>query len=96
MTTERHSTLQLTLSHQSRHARDVSGSLARGTRDLSPAASRLFPMVLGDKAGTTCAWISPLDAVRAATAARTMRRSLRASVLCEPGLRMWECSTDHC
>ena len=53
----------------------VSGSLARVTRDLSPAASRRFPMVLGDTAGVTCAGISSLDVVRAATAARTIRRS---------------------
>ena len=50
-TPERHYTLKSTLSrHQSRRAwrcRGVSGRLARGTRDLSPAASRSFPMVLG-------------------------------------------------
>ena len=53
-TTERHSTLQSTLSqHQSDRAwrcRGVSGSLATGTCDVSPAASRRFPMVLGDTA----------------------------------------------
>ena len=38
-------------------------------------------MVLGDTAGATCGRISFLGAVRAATAARTMRRSRRASVL---------------
>ena len=36
----------------------VCGSLARGTRNLSPAASRLYPMVLDDTAGATCARIS--------------------------------------
>ena len=45
----------------------VIGSLAIGTRDLSLAASRRFPMVLGDTAGATCFRISSLDAVRAAT-----------------------------
>ena len=64
-TTERHSTFQSTLSqHQSSHAwwcRGVSGSLARGTRDMSPPASRQFPIVLDDTAGATCAWISSLD-----------------------------------
>ena len=53
----------------------VSGSLARGTRDLNLAESRRFPMVLGDKAGATCARISSLDAIRAVTDAPTMRRS---------------------
>ena len=42
---------------------------------MSPAASRLFPIVLGDTAGATCARISSLDAVPVDTAARTMRRS---------------------
>ena len=42
----------------------VNGSLARGTRDLRPAASIWFPMVLGDTAGATCSWISSLDVVR--------------------------------
>ena len=41
----------------------VSGSLAKGVSDLSPAASRWFPLVLGDTAGATCARISSLDAV---------------------------------
>ena len=74
----------------------VSSSLARGTCDLSPAASRRFPMVLGGTADVTCAWISSLDAVWAATIARTMHQSWCVSVLhgCpELGLRMWECST---
>ena len=94
---------QSTLSrhHSSRawRCRDVSCSLARGTRHLSPASSRLFPMVLDNTAGVTCAWISPLNLIRVATAAHTMRRSWRASVLRgrpEPGLRVWECYTDHC
>ena len=52
--------------------RGVSGSLARGTRDLSSTASRLFPMVLSDIAGATFARISSLDA---AISPRTMRRS---------------------
>ena len=102
-TTERHSTLQPTLSrHQSsrvQRCRGVSGSVVRGTRDLSPAASRWFPMVLGDTAGATCTRISSLDTVRAATAAHTMRQTWRESVLRgrpEPGFRVWECSTDHC
>ena len=60
-TTERHSTLQSNLSqHQSSHARwchHVSGILARGTCDLSPAASRRFPMILDDTAGATCTWM---------------------------------------
>ena len=74
----------------------LSGSLARGKRDLSPAASRRFPRVLGDTVGATCARISSLYT---ATDARTMRRSWRASVLLgspESGLRVWECSADHC
>ena len=53
-------------------------------------------MVLADTADATCARISSLDA---ATTARTVRRSWRASVLrdhSEQGLRVWECSTDHC
>ena len=102
-TTECHSTLQSTLSwHQSSCAwwcHSVCGSLARGTHDLSPTANRQFPMVLGDTAGATCVRISPLDAVQVATAARTMRRSWRATVLCghpEFGLWVWECSRDHC
>ena len=77
----------------------VSGSLARGTRNLSPAANRRFPMVLGDTAGATCAWISFLDALWAATSARTMHPSWHASVLrgCpELGIQLWECSSDHC
>ena len=101
--TECHSTLQSNISrHQSNHVwrcRGVSGSLARGPRDLSPAASRWFPMVLGDTAGVTCAQTSSLDSVRAATAARIMRRSWRASVLSgrpEPGIQVWECSTGNC
>ena len=52
-----HSPVDL-LQHQSSHAwwcRGVSGSLARGTHDLTPAASRQFPVVLGDTAGATCA-----------------------------------------
>ena len=78
--------------------RGISGCLARGTRDLSPVASRRFPMVLGDTVGTTYAQISSLVAVRAATAARTMHRSWRASVLRgrpEIGLQVWECSIDN-
>ena len=101
-TTEHHSALQSTLSwQQSSRAwwcHGVSGSLARGKR-LSHASSKWFPIVLGHTAGSTCARISSLDAVRAATTARTLRQSWRASVLCghpEPGLRVWECSTDHC
>ena len=93
----------LTLSrHQISHpwrCSDVSGSIARGTRDLSPAASRRFPMSLDDAAGATCARISSQDAVRAVTAARTMRRSWRASVLRgrpEPDLWLWECSINNC
>ena len=102
-TTERHPTLQSTLSrHQSSRAwrcHGVSGSLARGTRDLSSAANRLFPKVLCDTADATCAQISSLDAVWVATTARTMCSSWRSSVprgRPEPGLRLWECSTDHC
>ena len=77
----------------------LDGVVARRTRDLSPAASRRFPMVLGDTAGAKCAQMCSLDAVRAATVARTMRRYWRASVLRgrpEHGLRVWECSTDYC
>ena len=54
-------------------------------------------MVLGDTAGATNATISSLDTVRAASAVRTMRRFLRVSALRgrpEPGLQVWECSTD--
>ena len=84
-TTERHSTLQSTLSwHQSSCAwwcRGVNCCLARGTCYLSPATSRLFPMVLGDTAGAIRAWIFSLDSVWEATAAHTMCRSWRESVL---------------
>ena len=84
-TTKRHSTLQSTLSrHQSSHAwccHGVSGSLARDTRALSPAASWQFPMFLGDTADATCAWISFIDAVWEITAAHTMCQSWCASVL---------------
>ena len=77
--TERQSILQSTLSRHrsSRTWRCLgeSGSLTRGTRDLSPAASKWFPMVRDDTAGATCARISFLDAVRAATAASIMSRS---------------------
>ena len=99
---EPHSSLQSTLSRrQSSRAwrcRGVGGSLARGTRDRSPAASKQFRMVLGAISGLICVRISSLDAVQAATAARTMRWSWRASVLCSrpvPDLRVWECSTDY-
>ena len=95
-TTERHSTLQSTLArHQSsraRRCRDVSGSLVRYTRDLSPAANRRFQIVLGGTSGVTCDRISSLDAVRTSTAVHTMRRSWHVSVLLcrpEPGLRVW-------
>ena len=77
----------------------VDGSLARETCDLSHAASRWFPMVLGDKAGAKCAQISFLDAVQVATTGCTMRWSWHESVLCGhpgPGLWVWECFTDHC
>ena len=50
----------------------VSGSLARGTRGLSPNTSRRFPMLFGDTVDATCARIYYLDA---ATAACTIRRS---------------------
>ena len=56
-------------------------------------------MVLGDTASATCAQISSLDAVWAATDAHTVCRSWHASVLynhTESGLWVWECSTDHC
>ena len=88
--------------HQSSHAWrccGVSGSKAKGISDLSPSPSRRFPMVLGQTAGATCFRISSRNALLAATAARTMRRSCRASVLHgrpESGLWVWECSTDHC
>ena len=59
----------------------VSVSLIRGTRDLSAAASRRFPMILGDTAGATYARISSLYAVQEVTATRTMRQSWLASVL---------------
>ena len=101
--TEHHSTLQSTLSrHQSsraRRCRGASGSLARRARDLSPAISRRFPMVLGDTVSARCARNSFLDAVWATTAARTVHRSWCASVLRgrpEPGLRLRECSADLC
>ena len=78
-TTERHSTLQSTLSrYQSSRdwrCRRVGGNLVRGTRDLNLAARREFPMVLGDTAGPTCARIYSLDGIRAATTAHTMRQS---------------------
>ena len=66
------------LRDQSSHARQchgLTGILVKSTRDLSPAASRQFPMIIGDTAGATCALFSSLDAVRAATAASTMRQS---------------------
>ena len=79
MTKQYQSTLQSTFSRQQSipawRCRGVGGSVARGISDLSPAAGKRFPMVLGDTADATCARISSLDAVRAATAARTMRRS---------------------
>ena len=69
-TTERHSTLRSSLSRpQSSHTwrcHDISGNLARGTRDLSHPANRQFPMVLGDTAGATCARISSRNAATAA------------------------------
>ena len=99
----RHSTPQSTLSrHQSSRAwryRGVSGNVIRSVGDLSLAVSRQFPMVLGDITGARCAQISYQDAVRSAIAARTMRPPWRMTVLHdrpEPGLRVWECSTDHC
>ena len=67
----------------------VCGGLARGTHVLSPAANRSFP-------SATCARITSLDA---ATAARTMRRTWRASIIRRRpklGLQVWDCSTDHC
>ena len=98
-TTERHSNLQSTLSrHLSSCAwrcRGVSDSLARGTRDLSSSANRRFPMALSYTACATWARISYLDAVRATTAARIMRRSWHVSAIHgrpEPSLRVW----DHC
>ena len=61
--TELHSIIQSTLSrHQSSPAwrcRGVSGGLARGTCDLGLAASRRFPVVLGDTACATCAGFLP-------------------------------------
>ena len=56
-------------------------------------------MALGNTVGATCARITSLDAVQVVTAARTKCRSWHASVSCahpEPGLRVWEYSTDHC
>ena len=49
--------------------RGVRGILAKCTRDMSSAAIRRYPMVLGDTASVTCARISSLVV---ATAARTM------------------------
>ena len=49
--------------------------------------------------GETCARISSLDAARVASAAHTLRRCWRASVLRGrqvSGLQVWECSKDHC
>ena len=66
-TTKCHSTLQLTPSHHQSsrfwQCHNVNDSLAKGTHDLSPAASRRFPTVLGDTAGATCAQISSPEAV---------------------------------
>ena len=59
-----------------------------------PCCKQMVP----NSACASCARIYSLDAVRAATAARTTCRSWRASVLRgrpEPGLRSWECSTDN-
>ena len=56
-------------------------------------------MVICGTADATCARIFSLDAIRAATAALTVRLSWRASVLrgrSKLGLRVWEYSTDHC
>ena len=50
-TTECHSTLQSTLSQHHSSSAWQCGSLDTGTHDLSPTASRWFPMVLGDTAG---------------------------------------------
>ena len=84
-TTKCHFTFQSTLSQQQSSSawwcRGVSGSLAIDTCDLSSAASRWFPMVLGDTAGATCARISSLDVIWVATAACTMRQSQCAFVL---------------
>ena len=94
------STIQSTLSrHQISHAwqcRGVGGSLARGTRDLQADGSQwsFVTQQVQHEPG-----IPSLDAIRAATTAPTMRRSWHASVLRdrpEPGLWVWECSTDHC
>ena len=99
-TRERHFTLQSTLSrYQRRRAwrvRGVSGRLARGTLDLCPAASRGFPIVLGDTEGTY-ARISYPDAVRATTAA--LNASILTCVITTRPSRTWStCGnvpTDH-
>lgn len=74
-TTERHFPLQSSLSRHAWRYRGFSGSLVTGTRDRNPVTSRLVPMVVGDTADATCDWISFLDDVQSATAARTVRRS---------------------
>ena len=83
-TIDSHSTLQMTLSrHQSSRpwrCRGLSGSLARGTRDLSPAVNRRFSMVLGHTADALSVRISSLDAVLAAISASRIR-FWRASLL---------------
>ena len=94
-TKEHHSILQSTLSrHQVSlvwRCHGMSGNLVRGTRDLSPAASRWFPMVFRDTANTIFFF---LDAVPVAIAARKTCRFWRVSVVRgrpEPGIWAWEC-----
>ena len=83
-TSELHSILQSTLSrHQSSRSWWCwSVKWQPGQRHIwsEYCCRETFPMVLVDTAGATCAQISSLDAVRAATAARTKRRFWRASV----------------
>ena len=101
-TTVCHSTLQSTLSrHQSSRTwrcPDVSGNLSSGTRGLNAGEQTVINCSWWHSRWT-CAWIYFLDSVLAVTAARTMRRSWRASVLRgrpEHGLHVWYCTKDDC
>ena len=94
-TTGRHSVLQSTLvRHQCSRAwrcHDVNGSQSRGTCDLSPVASKRFPMFLDDTTCAKYAWISLLGALLASATTRTMRPSWRASVLAAVQNPVYEC-----
>ena len=89
-TTERHSTLQSTLSQQqssrARRCPDVSGILTRGACDLSPDARKRFPKILVTQQVQHVPGFLPRMLFGETTAARTMRRTWRGRP--EPGLRV--------